>query len=169
MKNAKVSQLQPMSISVQSGDTTSANTVSSTSKIDNNPKDDLNKDNPQDCAQKNAPEQNVKKTKTIQHLLSDWRTAYAMTKKVILLDLSFYLILLICFQETTAGNTNTTSFPNNYNHQQMLNFLGAVYPSKDVKQKKAVFNPITQEFRFISEQVHTFTLLFFLFIFYPFF
>ena len=93
MKNAKVSQLQPMSISVQSGDTTSANTVSSTSKIDNNPRDGLNKDNPQDCAQKNAPEQNVKKTKTIQHLLSDWRTAYAMSKKVIVSDLSSYLIL----------------------------------------------------------------------------
>ena len=42
-----------------------------------------------------AAEQVVKKTKTIQHLLSDWRTAYAMNKKVILLDFSFYLTFLI--------------------------------------------------------------------------
>ena len=92
MKNGKVSQLQPMSISVQSDDITSANTVSSTNKIVN-PKDGVYKDNLPDCAQQNATEQNVRKTKTIQHLLSDWRTAYAINKKVILLDLSSYLIL----------------------------------------------------------------------------
>ena len=66
-------------------------------------------DNPPDGAKNNTAEQVVKKPKTIQHLLSDWRTAYAMSKKVILLDLSSYLFLSICFQETTAGNKNTTS------------------------------------------------------------
>ena len=96
MKNANISQLQPMSISVKSGDITSAKTVSSTNKIDT-PKEGVNKDNPPDSAQNDATEKNVKKTKTIQHLLSDWRTAYAMNKKVILLDLSSYLILSICF------------------------------------------------------------------------
>ena len=55
---------------------------------------DVMKNTP-DCAQNKAAEQNIKKTKTIQHLLSDWRTAYAMSKKV--LDLSSYLILSICF------------------------------------------------------------------------
>ena len=110
MQDATVSQLHPMSISVQSGCAPSANTVipESSSKIDN-PKEAVNKDNPPVVVQKNAAEQDVKKTKTIQHLLSDWRTAYAKNKKVILLDLSFYLILLICFQETTAGKTNTPS------------------------------------------------------------
>ena len=54
----------------------------SSSKI-NNPKDGVNKDNPPDGAQKNAAEQDVKITKTIQHLLSDWRTAYTKSKKVI--------------------------------------------------------------------------------------
>ena len=88
MKNEKVSQLQPMSISVQSDDITSASTVSSTSKIVN-PKDGVNKDNLADCAQQNAAEQNIRKTKTVQHLLSDWRTAYTKSKEVILLDLSF--------------------------------------------------------------------------------
>ena len=92
--NLEISQLKPMSIVVQSGDTTSPNTIYSPSMIDS-PKDGDNKDNPQDDAPKNAAEQVVKKTKTIQHLLSDWRTAYAMSKKVILSDLSFYLIFLI--------------------------------------------------------------------------
>ena len=66
----------------------------SSSKI-NNPKDGGNMDNPPDGAKNNTAEQVVKKPKTIQHLLSDWRTAYAMSKKVILSDLSFYLIFLI--------------------------------------------------------------------------
>ena len=60
----------------------------STSKIDN-PKDDVNKDTHMDDAQKNIAEQDGKKTKTIQHLLSDWRTAYVKSKKVLLLNLSF--------------------------------------------------------------------------------
>ena len=96
MQDATISQLQPMSISVQSGCAPSANTVipESSSKIDD-PKEAVNKDNPPDGAPKDAAEQVVKKTKTIQHLLSDWRTAYAMSKKVILLDLSFSLIFLI--------------------------------------------------------------------------
>ena len=89
MQDATISQLQPMCISVQSGCAPSANTVrpESSSKIEN-PKDTVNKDNPPVVVQKNAAEQEVKKTKTIQHLLSDWRTAYAKNKKVILLDLS---------------------------------------------------------------------------------
>ena len=91
MKNGKVSQLQPMSISVQSDDITSASTVSSTSKIVN-PKDGVNKDNLADCAQQNAAEQNIRKTKTVQHLLSDWRTAYAISKKVILADVFFFIL-----------------------------------------------------------------------------
>ena len=60
----------------------------SNSKIDN-PKDGVKKDNPLDGAQKNAAEQDVKITKTIQHLLNDWRTAYTKSKKVTLLDKSF--------------------------------------------------------------------------------
>ena len=60
----------------------------SSSKIDN-PKDGVNKNNPPDGAQKNAAEQDVKRTKTIQHLLSDWRTAYNKSREVKLLDLSF--------------------------------------------------------------------------------
>ena len=91
--NLEISQLKPMSISVQPGDTTSPNTVYSPSMIDN-PKDGDNNDNPPDGAPKNAAEQVVEKTKTIQHLLSDWRTAYAMSKKVVILDLSFYLFIL---------------------------------------------------------------------------
>ena len=92
--NLEISQIKPMSISVQPGDTTSPNTVYSPSMIDS-PKDGDNKDNPPDGTPKNAAEQVVEKTKTLQHLLSDWRTAYAMSKKVIILDLSFYLIFLI--------------------------------------------------------------------------
>ena len=80
MKDGKVSQLQPMSISVQSDCTSSANTVS---------KDNVSNENPPDCAPKNASEQDVNKSKTIQHLLSDWRTAYNKSREVILLDLSF--------------------------------------------------------------------------------
>ena len=57
-----------MSISVQSGCRASAN-----------PPEDI---------QKNAVEQDARKTKTIQHLLSDWRTALNKSKKVKLLDLS---------------------------------------------------------------------------------
>ena len=68
--NLEISQLKPMSIVVQSGDTTSPNTIYSPSMIDS-PRDGDNKDNPQDGAPKNAAEQVVKKTKTIQHLLSD--------------------------------------------------------------------------------------------------
>ena len=75
MQDATVSQLKPMSISVQSGCVPSA-------------KDAVNEDNPPVVVQKNTAEQELKKTKTIQHLLSDWRTAYARNKKVILLDLS---------------------------------------------------------------------------------
>ena len=86
MKDGKVSQLQPMSISVQSDCTSSANTVS---KEMESPKDDVSNENPPDCAQRNASEQDVNKRKTIQHLLSDWRTAYTKSKKVILLDKSF--------------------------------------------------------------------------------
>ena len=33
--------------------------------------------------------QNVKKSKTVQHLLSDWRTAYTKSKKVILFRFIF--------------------------------------------------------------------------------
>ena len=33
--------------------------------------------------------QNVKKAKTVQHLLSDWRTAYTKSKKVILFRFIF--------------------------------------------------------------------------------
>ena len=62
MKNANISQLQPMSISVQSGDITSAKTVSSTNKID------TPKDNPPDSAQNVATEKNAKKTKICQTL-----------------------------------------------------------------------------------------------------
>ena len=40
----------------------------SSSNIDNT-KDGVNKDNPSDAAQKNAAEQDVKITKTIQHLV----------------------------------------------------------------------------------------------------
>ena len=54
----------------------------SSSKIEN-PKDTVNKDNPPVVVQKNTAEQDLKKTKTIQHLLSDWRTAYTKSKKVI--------------------------------------------------------------------------------------
>ena len=57
-----------MSISVQSGCRASAN--------------------PREDTQKNTFEQDVRKTKTTQHLLSDWRTALNKSKKVILLDLS---------------------------------------------------------------------------------
>ena len=57
-----------MSISVQSGCRASAN--------------------PPEDTQKNTVEQDVRKTKTTQHLLSDWRTALNKSKKVILLDLS---------------------------------------------------------------------------------
>ena len=74
--------------------------VESGSLEEDNSEGTLSKDvmkNTPDCAQNKAAEQNIKKTKTIQHLLSDWRTAYAMNKKVILLDLSSYLILSICF------------------------------------------------------------------------
>ena len=60
----------------------------SNSKIDN-PKDGVNKENPPDCSHKNAVQQNVNKSKTIQHLLSDWRTAYNKSREVKLLDLSF--------------------------------------------------------------------------------
>ena len=123
MKNANISQLQPMSISVKSGDITSAKTVSSTNKIDT-PKEGVNKDNPPDSAQNDATEKNVKKTKTIQHLLSDWRTAYARNKKVILLDLSSYLILSICFQETTAGNTATSNLSQSYPSRDQCNKEG---------------------------------------------
>ena len=123
MKNENISQLQPMSISVQSGDIISANTVSSTSKIDN-PKEGVNKDNPPDSAQDAAAEQNIKKTKTIQHLLSDWRTAYALNKKVIILDLSSYLILSICFQETTAGNTTTPNLSQSHPSRGQCNKEG---------------------------------------------
>ena len=89
MQDATISQLQPMSISVQPGCAPSANTVrpESSSKIEN-PKDTVNKNNPPVVSQKNAAEQEVKNTKTIQHLLSDWRTAYDKNKKVMLLDLS---------------------------------------------------------------------------------
>ena len=70
--------------------------VESGSLEEDNSEGTLSKDvmkNTPDCAQNKAAEQNIKKTKTIQHLLSDWRTAYAMSKKVIVLDLSSYLIL----------------------------------------------------------------------------
>ena len=77
-----------MSISVQSGVSTSENIVwhESSSKI-NNPHDAVNKDNPPDGDQRNAAEMDIKKTKTIQHLLCDWRTAYAKSKKVIFIYL----------------------------------------------------------------------------------
>ena len=87
MQSCKVYEIQPMSISVQPGGASSAMSVRPTQK--DNPKDDVNKDTPMDDAQKNIAEQDGKKTKTIQHLLSDWRTAYAKSKKVILLNLSF--------------------------------------------------------------------------------
>ena len=60
----------------------------SSSKIENH-RDGVNNNKSPDGAQKNAAQQDIKKTKTIQHLLSDWRTAYTKSKKVILLDLSF--------------------------------------------------------------------------------
>ena len=77
-----------MSISVHSGVATSDNVVrfESSSKIDN-PNDTVNKDNPPDGDQRNAAEMDIKKTKTIQHLLCDWRTAYAKSKKVIFIYL----------------------------------------------------------------------------------
>ena len=53
MKDGKVSQLQPMSISVQSDCTSSANTVS---------KDNVSNENPPDCVPKNASEQDVNKS-----------------------------------------------------------------------------------------------------------
>ena len=73
LQSVTVRELQPMSISVQSGVATSDNIVifESSSKIDNG-------------AQRNAAELDIKKTKTIQHLLCDWRTAYTKSKKVIL-------------------------------------------------------------------------------------
>ena len=80
MQSCKVYEIQPMSISVQPGGASSAMSVRPSQK--DNPKDDVNKDTHMD-------EQDGKKTKTIQHLLSDWRTAYAKSKKVILLNLSF--------------------------------------------------------------------------------
>ena len=86
MKDGRVSQLQPMSISVQSDCTSSANTVS---KEMESTKDDVSNENPPDCAPKNGSEQDVNKSKTIQHLLSDWRTAYNKSREVKLLDLSF--------------------------------------------------------------------------------
>ena len=70
MQDVTVRQLKPMSISVQPGCVPSA-------------KDAVNKDNPLFVVQKNAAEQDLKKTKTIQYLLSDWRTAYTKSKKVI--------------------------------------------------------------------------------------
>ena len=87
MQSCKVYEIQPMSISVQPGGASSAMSVRPSQK--DNPKDDVNKDTHMDDAQKNIAEQDGKKTKTIQHLLSDWRTAYAKSKKVILLNLSF--------------------------------------------------------------------------------
>ena len=84
LQSVTVRELQPMSISVQPGGAPPVYIVrpDSSSKIDNP------EDNPPVIDQKNAAEQDLKKTQTIQHLLSDWRTAYARNKKVILLDLS---------------------------------------------------------------------------------
>ena len=62
--------------------------MSSSSKI-GYPKDDVNKENPPEFAHKIAAQQDVNKSKTIQHLLSDWRTAYDKSREVKLLDLSF--------------------------------------------------------------------------------
>ena len=85
LQSVTVRELQPMRISVQSGVATSDNIVwhESSSKTDN-PNDAVHKDNSPDGAQRNAAEMDIKKTKTIQHLLCDWRTAYTKSKKVIL-------------------------------------------------------------------------------------
>ena len=77
----------------------------SSSKIDN-PKDVGNKDNPPDGAQKNAAEQDVKITKTIQHLLSDWRTAYNKSRQG--RSENLFRIPVI--------KGEFFNFPNNYNH-----------------------------------------------------
>ena len=91
-----------MSISVHSGVATSDNVVrfESSSKIDN-PNDTVNQDNPPDGAQRNAAEMDIKKTKTIQHLLCDWRTAYTKTKKVILF---IFLLKHIIYLNLFSGN-----------------------------------------------------------------
>ena len=93
--------------------------VESGSLEEHNSEGTLSKDvmkNTPDCAQNKAAEQKIKKTKTIQHLLSDWRTAYAMNKKVILLDLSSYLILSICFFRKQLLGKQTLSVYLNHQH-----------------------------------------------------
>ena len=65
------------------------------------------------------------------------------------------------FQETTAGKTNTprlSQTPSSWAQED-------VYPSKDIRQNKAVFNPITEELEFMPEQVQTFISFYLSFIF----
>ena len=72
------------------------------------------------------------------------------------------MIELNLFQETTAGKTNTprlSQTPSSWAQED-------VYPSKDIRQNKAVFNPITQELRFMPEQVETLIFLYLSFIFF---
>ena len=80
LQSVTVRELQPMSISVQPGGAPPVYIVSP----DSSSKDAVNKDNPLNGAQRNDAEQDIKKPKTIQHLLCDWRTAYTKSKKVIL-------------------------------------------------------------------------------------
>ena len=76
------------------------------------------------------------------------------------------------FQETTAGKTNTprlsqppSSWVQCNKEGQKIGSKEDVYPSKDIRQNKAVFNPITQELEFMPEQVQTFTSFYLSFIF----
>ena len=77
------------------------------------------KDNPLDG--------NVRKTKTVQHLLSDGRTAYAINKKVILLDLSSYLINLFsgnnCWEHNHSQFISTTSILGSMQQGRSENWL----------------------------------------------
>ena len=83
LQDATISQLQPMSISVQPGGAPPVYIV----RPDSSSKDAVNKDNPPNGAQRNAAEQDITKPKTLQHLLCDWRTAYTQSKKVIFIYL----------------------------------------------------------------------------------